>query len=99
MNSTGDIFALRGRRKYLLVSQIAHTVLYRLHSGACQTVCLSRLLKLGEVHTLGPRGFRKPSSRVEKFENLVPTCGFHYENLKLRESTGTLLLAVKESVH
>ena len=90
MNSTGDIFALRGRRKYLLVSQIAHTVLYRLHSGACQT------------HT--GRGTHAWASwllvpGLKKFENLVPTCGFHYENLKSRKNTGTLLPCVKESVH
>ena len=46
--------------------------------------------KLGEVHTLEPRGLRNLDPGLKKFENLVPTCGFHYENLKkFRKNTGT----------
>ena len=93
MNSTGLVFALRGRHNNpKSLSSRTHTVLYQLHLGACQTLNWERYTRLSLVAyvTLFPG---------KSLKNLVRINGFHNENLKFRKDTGTLLLCVEDSVH
>ena len=57
-------------------------------------------LKLGEVHSLEPRGCTENliPNFPEKSEKEVRICCFPFENLKFRNNAGTLLLCVEDAV-
>ena len=66
-------------------------MLYQLHLGAV-TLYLGR-------GTLARAWWLRKNLLPGKAEKVVRITRFHYENLKVRKNTGTLLLCVKGSVH
>ena len=66
-------------------------MLYQLHLGAVTLHLWERYTRSSLVAA------QKPASR--KSGKIVRITRFHYENLKFRKNTGTLLLCVEGSVH